>query len=111
MGRVDEVAHDHFFLRGTVAEIVAIAQAVGAGKPDGQFTAADLRDRLNNGRKVAIQILEFLDRHGVTVRRGDLRRVDPRRLDLFGCAPVPGRTGSVAEQVPAKVAAALEPVQ
>ena len=41
------------------------------------------RDRLDNGRKVAIQILEFFDRHGVTLRRGDLRRVNPRRLDLF----------------------------
>ena len=35
MGRVDEIAHDHFFLRGTLAEIVTIAPAIGAGKPDG----------------------------------------------------------------------------
>jgi selenocysteine-specific elongation factor len=33
---------------------------------------------------VAILILEFFDRHGVTVRRGDLRRLNPHRLDLFG---------------------------
>ncbi len=38
---------------------------------------------MDNGRKVAILILEFFDRHGVTLRRGDLRRVNPRRLDLF----------------------------
>ena len=75
MGRVDEVAHDHFFLRTTVAEMAGIAAAIAAGKPSGEFTAADLRDRLDNGRKVAIQILEFFDRHGVTVRRGDLRRI------------------------------------
>ena len=41
------------------------------------------RDRLDNGRKVAIQILEFFDRHGVTLRRGDLRRMNTQRLDLF----------------------------
>jgi selenocysteine-specific elongation factor len=32
---------------------------------------------------VAIQILDFFDRHGVTLRRGDLRRINPRRLNLF----------------------------
>ena len=42
--------------------------------PSACSAAAQFRDRLDNGRKVAIQILEFLDRHGVTMRRGDLRR-------------------------------------
>ena len=84
MGKVDEVAHDHFFLRGTVAEIVEIAVDIAAQAPANEFSAAQLRDRLDNGRKVAIQILEFLDRHGVTLRRGDLRRINRHRLDLFG---------------------------
>ena len=87
MGRVDEVAHDHFFLRSTVAEMTAIAADIAATVPQGQFTAAQFRDRLDNGRKVAIQILEFFDRHGVTLRRGDLRRVNKHRLDLFGALP------------------------
>ena len=86
MGKVDEIAHDHFFLRGTVAEIVQIMTDVAVAAPDGYFTAAQLRDRLDNGRKVAIQILEFFDRHGVTIRHGDLRRVNKHRLDLFGRA-------------------------
>jgi selenocysteine-specific elongation factor len=90
MGRVDEVAHDHFFLRTTVAEMAGVAAAIAADKPSGEFTAADLRDRLDNGRKVAIQILEFFDRHGVTLRRGDLRRVSQERMGLFGePAPAP----------------------
>lgn len=83
MGRVDEVAHDHFFLRETVAEMVEIMTNLSAKIPDGQFTAAQFRDCLDNGRKVAIQILEFFDRHGVTIRRGDLRRINKHRLDLF----------------------------
>ena len=82
-GRVDEIAQDHFFLRGTVAEMVEIAAALAAAGEGGHFTAAQLRDRLDNGRKVAIQILEFFDRHGVTLRRGDLRRINRHRLDLF----------------------------
>jgi selenocysteine-specific elongation factor len=51
---------------------------------DAVFTAAQFRDRVENGRKVAIQILEFFDRYGVTLNRDDLRRVNPHRLDLFG---------------------------
>jgi selenocysteine-specific elongation factor len=86
MGKTYEVAPDHFFLRETVAEIVTVVADLAAAAPDKQLTAAQLRDRLDNGRKVAIQILEFLDRHGVTLRRGDLRRVNAHRLDLFGGA-------------------------
>jgi selenocysteine-specific elongation factor len=87
MGQLVEVAPDHFFLRETVAEMAAIA-AEAAG-PEGSLTAAAFRDRLDNGRKVAIQILEFFDRAGVTVRAGDLRRVRPDRLELFGRAGSP----------------------
>ena len=87
MGKVDEVAHDHFFLRATVAEMTAIAADIAGRAQQGQFSAAEFRDRLDNGRKVAIQILEFFDRHGVTFRRGDLRRINRHRLDLFGAPP------------------------
>jgi selenocysteine-specific elongation factor len=89
MGRLDEVAPDHFFLRATIAELVRIAADIAAAAPpaeNGEFTAAQFRDRLDNGRKVAIQILEFFDRHGVTLRRGDRRRINRHRLDLFAPA-------------------------
>jgi selenocysteine-specific elongation factor len=82
MGKADEVALDHFFRRATVAEMVDIIVDLGVALPEG-FSAAQFRDRVDNGRKVAIQILEFFDRHGVTLRRGDLRRVNKHRLDLF----------------------------
>ena len=83
LGEVDEVAPDHFFLHDTVLEMAEIAGDIAAKAPGGQFAAAAFRDRLNNGRKVAIQILEFFDRHGVTLRRGDLRRIDSHRFELF----------------------------
>jgi selenocysteine-specific elongation factor len=87
MGRLDEVAPDHFFLRTTVAEIAHMLPRLAAAAPNGEFSAAQLRDRLDNGRKVAIQILEFFDRHGVTARRGDLRRINAQRINLFGPSP------------------------
>jgi selenocysteine-specific elongation factor len=117
MGKVDEVAHDHFFLRGTVAEMVEIVTDVAAHAEKGEFTAAQLRDRLDNGRKVAIQILEFFDRHGVTLRRGDLRRVNRHRLDLFrrpadepAAAPTTGREPSLVGRPDFKSGRGREPV-
>jgi selenocysteine-specific elongation factor len=83
LGWADEVAHDHFFLRPTVHEMVTIAADVAAHTDDGVFSAAQFRDRVDNGRKVAIQILDFFDRHGVTLNRDDLRRVNKHRQDLF----------------------------
>jgi selenocysteine-specific elongation factor len=84
IGKVDEVVPDHFFLRAAIAEMVGIA--AGLATDQREFSAAQFRDQVNNGRKVAIQVLEFLDRHGVTLRRGDLRRINKHRLDLFRAA-------------------------
>ena len=86
MGWADEVAHDHFFLRSTVSEMTTIIANLSASAKDGSFSAAQFRDRVDNGRKVAIQILDFFDRHGVTLRKGDERRINRHRLDLFGAA-------------------------
>jgi selenocysteine-specific elongation factor len=82
-GETEELAHDHFFARSAVEAMAATAIELGAQSPAGTFTAAEFRDRLGNGRKVAIQILEFFDRHGFTIRRQDLRRINPARVDFF----------------------------
>lgn len=86
-GDLEEIAQDHFFTLASVQAMAAIAIDIAETAPAGRFTAADLRDRLDNGRKVAIQILEFFDRHGFTIRRGDLRRINPVRIDVFAPAP------------------------
>lgn len=83
LGRVDQIAHDHFFLRATTVEMAQIARDCALDADEHAFTAAQFRDRMDNGRKVAIQILDFFDRHGVTLRRGDLRRINPHRADVF----------------------------
>jgi selenocysteine-specific elongation factor len=83
---VVEVALDRFFRRETVEEIQGLVVEIARAQKDGHFSAAQLRDRLDNGRKVAIQILEYFDGQGLTVRRGDLRRINPRRLDLVARA-------------------------
>jgi selenocysteine-specific elongation factor len=84
MGQVVQVAPDHFFLRATLVEMIAIAGHIAAGNPGGTVTAGAFRDKIGAGRKVAIQILEFFDRAGVTVRNGDLRTLQPAKRDRFG---------------------------
>ncbi len=84
LGRVDQIRNDHFFTRATTAEMVQIIREIAVKAEHGEFTASAFRDRVTSGRKVAIEILDFFDRHGVTLRRGDLRRINPHRLDLFG---------------------------
>ncbi|WP_041528083.1 selenocysteine-specific translation elongation factor [Paracoccus aminophilus] len=82
-GRIDQIAHDHFFLRATTEEMAAIVRRLGREAETGWFTAPAFRDQVQNGRKVAIEILDFFDRHGLTLRRADLRRPNPHRADLF----------------------------
>jgi selenocysteine-specific elongation factor len=89
MGRLIEVAPDQFFLSETVAEMAGIAAAIAEADPAGMVTAAAFRDRLANGRKVAIQVLEFFDRVGLTVRIGDSRQVQKDRLGMFPPTPAP----------------------
>ena len=88
LGLVIEIAEDHFFLREAVGEMVDIAAGIATQSANGEITAAQFRDGLeshteNVGRKVAIQVLEFFDRAGVTLRRGDLRRINSQRRDHF----------------------------
>jgi selenocysteine-specific elongation factor len=84
MGQLVQVAHDHFFLRSTLVEMIAITSHIAAGNPGGTITVGAFRDKIGSGRKVAIQILEFLDRAGITVRNGDLRTLQRARMDRFG---------------------------
>jgi selenocysteine-specific elongation factor len=85
MGRLVEVAPDRFFLREALAAMLAIAADAEATEQG--LTAAVFRDRLTIGRNVAIQILEFFDRSGVTIRSGDTRRVRRDRAAFFGPPP------------------------
>jgi selenocysteine-specific elongation factor len=68
-GELYPVAHDHYFTADAVAHLAAHVAALNAEM--GAARAADLRDRIGGGRKVAIHILEFFDRIGYTRRVRD----------------------------------------
>ena len=79
-GDVAQVAHDHFFLTSAVAELADIAGSVA--ERHGAARAAEFRDQIATGRKLAIQILEFFDKVGYLRRVRDdhlVRRANPWR--------------------------------
>ncbi|MFM9941030.1 MAG: selenocysteine-specific translation elongation factor [Hyphomicrobiaceae bacterium] len=75
LGSVVEVATDRFFLRVALIELGQKAQALSQESPTKMFGAAAFRDAAGCGRNVGIQILEYFDRQGLTLRKGDERHV------------------------------------
>ena len=75
MGQVYRIAHDHYFDRVAVAQLADLFRELARDASDGSVSAAQFRDRIGTGRKLAIHILEFFDRIGYTRRFGDLHRL------------------------------------
>ena len=70
-GRLLRVAPNRYFLPETVAVFAAIAAEL-AQTHDG-FTAGEFNQRTGIGRNLTIEVLEYLDRTGVTLRMGEVR--------------------------------------
>ncbi len=69
-GEVTSVSADLVFLPFQIDQLKVILDAM---KDD--FTVADFRDATELSRKYVVPILEWADQEGLTVRRGDTRRV------------------------------------
>ena len=74
-GRVAAVAPNRYFLPETVARLGEIARELAEADADGTFAPGAFNDRARVGRNLTIEILEYLDRIGVTRRVGDKRIV------------------------------------
>jgi len=90
---VIRVTPERFYPRATLAQLAALAQATAQSAPGGQFTAAQFRDRCSLGRSLAIEILECLDRLGITQRLGDARKMRRDYVPILGeaRAPIPAQ--------------------
>ena len=71
-------------------------------QPGGLFTAAQFRDASGVGRGLAIEILECLDRLGITQRIGDARKMRKDFVPILGPATAPA-------PAPAKAATPAKP--
>ncbi|MDX9706875.1 MAG: SelB C-terminal domain-containing protein [Azospira sp.] len=77
-GRLYPVAPDHYFTDDATERLATIVAGLCA--THGAARAADLRDAIGGGRKVAIHILEFFDRIGYTRRIRDARGAKDEHL-------------------------------
>ncbi len=82
LGMVCQVAKNRFLVPEAVLELGDIAEALGEG--GAAFGAADFRDRTKIGRNLAIEILEYFDKAGLTWRTGDTRKVVKPVSEVFG---------------------------
>jgi selenocysteine-specific elongation factor len=82
-GHLLRVAPNRCFLPRTVIALAKLAETLAAEAEAGGFTAATFNQRSGVGRNLAIEILEYLDRTGVTQRIGDLRHVLRAGADVF----------------------------
>ncbi|MFG0430808.1 selenocysteine-specific translation elongation factor [Serratia liquefaciens] len=69
LGHVTAVVVDRYYLSQRIEQFAALIRELD--ETQGSANAADFRDRLGVGRKLAIQVLEFFDRSGFTRRRGN----------------------------------------
>ena len=88
-GDVVRVTAQRFYPREVLAQLAALATAMAQEAPDHTFIAAQFRDRTGVNRTLAIEILECLDRLGITQRVGDARKIRKDFVPLLGPARVP----------------------
>lgn len=69
-GELVRISPDLVYLPDQIAEIEAILSGLGE-----DFTVAEFRDAAGLSRKYAVPILEWSDREGLTLRRGNVRRL------------------------------------
>jgi selenocysteine-specific elongation factor len=68
-GMITAIVKDRYYRNDRIVQFAGLIRALDTAR--GSTCAADFRDSLNVGRKLAIQILEYFDRIGFTRRRGN----------------------------------------
>lgn len=75
LGYLEPVAPNRYFLSETVAALAATADELARASENGEFDAAQYRNRTGIGRNLTIEVLEYLDRVGITRYAGGRRRM------------------------------------
>jgi len=83
-GHIAGVAPNRFYLPEALLKLSKIGAELSALSPEHSFTAADFKDRSGIGRNLTIEVLEFLDKAGITRRVGDARVIVRDAASLLG---------------------------
>jgi len=83
-GELYRVRSDRFYTRATFIELSKLAEQLALAHAGQTFIAAQFRDIVGVNRTLAIEILEVLDRLGITQRVGDARKLFKSIESVFG---------------------------
>jgi selenocysteine-specific elongation factor len=83
-GELYRVRSERFYTRANVIELSKLAKQLALANPEQTFIAAQFRDIVGVNRMLAIEILEVLDRLGITQRVGDARKLFKSIESVFG---------------------------
>jgi selenocysteine-specific elongation factor len=88
-GELYRVSSERFFSRANFIHFATLARQLVLASPTQTFIAAQFRDQAGVNRVLAIEILEVLDRLGVTQRVGDARKLLKPLETVFNLASEP----------------------
>lgn len=81
-GDIWRISDSRYLLREHLFTLATKGLALSGTKTDG-FSVAEFRDHTGIGRNLAIPLLEFFDRIGLSQRKGELRRIRPEYMDVL----------------------------
>ena len=81
LGYLDRTARNRFFLASAVTELARIAEGLAAS--EGKLEIPTFRAMTDIGRNLAVELLEYFDKKGLTVRDGNSRRVVAPAARIF----------------------------
>jgi selenocysteine-specific elongation factor len=83
-GWVFRVARNRYFLPDTLLDLANIAKELADTSEDKVIDITAFRDRTGIGRNLAIEVLEFFDSVGLTMRHGNTRTLIAEAENIFG---------------------------
>lgn len=85
LGLVIQASKNRFFESAALASLATVFEDVARDETDGVGPGA-FRDRAGMGRNLAIEVLEFFDRAGLSQREGNVRRLVRPAREVFPTA-------------------------
>jgi selenocysteine-specific elongation factor len=83
-GRLYHVRRDHYFLPEVIADLARHTELITQATPKQVLTVGPFREATGISRNLAIPMLEFFDRSGLTIRFGHGRRLRRDSAAVFG---------------------------
>ncbi len=84
LGDIIQVEKNRYVPSTLVTNLKISAEKLASKSPDGLFSISDFRDEVSMGRNFIIDVLEYFDKVGFTIRVGDLRRLRQPISNVLG---------------------------